>query len=131
MTLRKALSLSGLWAWNRFGGGVGRSLGARIWDRALLALIKGTQRSGGKCQRSIPAFRSLLHRTQTVSFPFNLPAFQRNLILQTCFLSRGEMSAMQTMKIAVRDKGLQAVLAAWPEWKRGTGVRWPWRHWLL
>lgn len=32
------------------------------------------------------------------------------------------MSAMQTMKIALRDKGLQAVLAAWPEWKSGTGV---------
>lgn len=28
---------------------------------------------------------------------------------------------MQTMKIAVCDKGLQAVLAAWLEWKRGTG----------
>lgn len=27
---------------------------------------------------------------------------------------------MQTMEIAVCDKGLRAVLAAWPEWKRGT-----------
>lgn len=33
------------------------------------------------------------------------------------------MSAMQTMKIAERDKGLQAVLALGPEWKRGAGVR--------
>ena len=28
---------------------------------------------------------------------------------------------MQTMKIAVCDRGLRAVLEAWPEWKRGTG----------
>lgn len=33
------------------------------------------------------------------------------------------MSAMQTMKIAERDKGLQAVLALGPEWKRGAGAR--------
>ena len=61
----------------------------------------------GAIPEVVPAFRSLLHRIQTVSFPFNLLTFQGNLILQTCFLSRGEKSAMQTTKIAVCDKGLR------------------------
>lgn len=68
----------------------------------------------GQSQRSVPAFGPPLHRIQTVSFPFNLPAFQGNLISQTCFLSRGETSAMQTMKIAACDKGLPAVRAGGP-----------------
>lgn len=32
------------------------------------------------------------------------------------------MSARQTVKITVYDKDLQAVLAVWPEWKKGTGL---------
>lgn len=35
----------------------------------------------GQPQRLVSTFRSLLHRIQTVSFPFNLPAFPGNLIL--------------------------------------------------
>lgn len=32
------------------------------------------------------------------------------------------MSAMQTMKIGPRDKGLPAGLAVWPGWERGSRV---------
>lgn len=84
---------------------------------------QGNPEEWGQSQRSAAAFRSLLHRIQIVSFPFNLLPFQGNLILQTCFLSRGEMSAMQTTKIAVCDKRLPAVRPlVWPEWKRRTRV---------
>lgn len=57
--LRNALSPLGpsiLWVWNRLRGSMGHSLGADIWDMALLALIEGTQRSGGHARgQSLPS----------------------------------------------------------------------------